>query len=227
MPNRHGTQRQSATQWAGERARNALNRTVNVWRALDRDQRIAGVAALALFVSLFLPWFQQTGINLRGQPTSIELTGFAIFTFIEASVLLVAGGILLMLFARGERRPFHLPGGDGLVISVGGAWIFILLTARVINKPEQVHIGTGVDWGLALAFAAAAALVFTGIRIRTRHRPEPPLPAAVIPTPRRAPDRGSEPTTEEQLVIDFNNPRRPGTGNPPPPTPRRPSPPRD
>lgn len=219
--------RQPAGEWAAQLIRNAITRTTNVWRALDRDQRIAAIAALALFVSLFLPWFQQNGLDVRNRPTSIELTGFAIFTFIEASVLVVAGGILVLLFARGERRPFHLPGGDGTVIAVGGAWVFILLTSRVIYRPEHVGIDTGVDWGLALAFAAAAALLFIGIRIRTRHHPEPPLPAAVIPVPPRAPDTGREPTTEEQLVIDFNAPKPPGGGTPAKPTPRKPSPPRD
>lgn len=224
-PRRRGGQ--SPLDWAASRVRNAILRTHDVWRMLDREQRVAAIAAIALFASLFLPWFQQTGIDLKGKATAIELSGFAIFTFIEASVLLVAAGILLLLFARGERRPFHLPGGDGLIIALGGAWVFILLTTRVIYKPEHVGIDTGVDWGLALAFTASATLLFIGIRIRTRHRPEPPLPAAVIPAPRRAPDRRRDPTTDEQLAIDFNAPPAPGSGGQARPTPRRPLPPRD
>ena len=205
----------------GELLRNAVTRTVCVWRELVIEQRVAAIAAITLFASLFLPWFQQTSPK-----ASASINGFAAFTFIEGSVLLVAVGILVLLFARGEKRPFHLPGGDGAVIAVGGAWVFILLSTRIFNKPEQSGVTTGIDWGLGLAFVASIALIFAGIRMRTVHRPEPPNPAAspirrpagpdsrspviTVPAPSATNDGSTDDPTEEQLAMPFNDPRRPG-----------------
>ena len=73
---------------------------------------------------MFLPWYQQTGFLVRrGGTQKVEdsLIAFQSWGFVEASILLVALAVLLLLFLRGERRAFHLPFGDGLVIAAGGA----------------------------------------------------------------------------------------------------------
>ena len=43
------------------------------------------------------------------------------FSFVEAGVLLLAGGVLALLFARAEGMRFHLPFGDGTVIAGAGS----------------------------------------------------------------------------------------------------------
>jgi hypothetical protein len=165
-----------------------LRRTVAAWRVLDTNQRLAATAAIALFVSLFLPWFQQTGVpNINGGVVSITLDGFEAFTFIEASALVVAGGVIALLFGRGERRPFHLPGGDGAVIAAGGAWMFLLLGIRwTFYKPVHVWADTGPSWGMGIAFAASAALVLLGLRIRVQHHPEPGVAEQATDAPAQA-----------------------------------------
>jgi len=163
---------------AGEAARGARGRLGGAWRGLDRNQRTAGVAAIALIVALVLPWYQQTGIA-DGRPVDQALSGFGVFGFVEGAILLVAAGVLLLLFARGERRAFHLPGGDGAVILAAGMWVLLLLIWRIFDRPEPTGVQTGIEWGFLFAFAAAVLLAFAGARIRSAHRPEPPLPAAM------------------------------------------------
>ena len=157
-----------------------LTRIARAVRALDPDQRLAGLAALGLLVAMVLPWYTLQAVDPRTrQITTNAVSAFGTFTFVEAAVLLVAAGVLALLFARGERRAFHLPGGDGTVILVAGAWAAVLLLWRVFDRPEVDRALTvGIQWGFFFAFLAAAALGAAGWRIRAAGRPEPPNPVA-------------------------------------------------
>ncbi|MDQ3741402.1 MAG: hypothetical protein M3389_10730, partial [Actinomycetota bacterium] len=153
-----------------------LGRVRGAWRALDSDQRWAGLAAIALLATMFLPWYQKS-VAVGRDLASENLSAFGVFTFVEAAVLLVALGVFLLLFARGEKRAFHLPGGDGTVILGAGLWAGLLLLWRVFDRPDVEGQGAtiGITWGFFFAFLAAAALAATGWRIRAAGRPEPPL----------------------------------------------------
>src|SRR3954449_8198356 len=140
---------------------------------------MAAVAALVLVLSMGLPWYQRTvdpgsGSGLASQ----SLNAFGVFTFVEAAILLVACGVLYLLWARMQGKAFHLPGGDGLVIMLAGGWAALLLIWRVFDRPgdEQPGVVVGVQWGFIVALAAAGALVAAGARVRAAHRPEPPHP---------------------------------------------------
>jgi len=155
------------------------NRVQQALRALDAEQRLAGLAALALTVTLFLPWYQVS--VARGNAfVDSSRSAFGVFSFVEAAVLLVAAGVLALLFARGERKGFHLPGGDGTVILAAGAWAAVLLLWRVFDRPDVEGRGVtvGIQWGFFFAFIAAAALALAGWRMRQANHPEPPNPAA-------------------------------------------------
>jgi hypothetical protein len=154
-------------------------------RALDPDQRLAGIAAVALLVTLFLPWYQKSVAVGNSGLDSQNLTAFGVFSFVEAAVMLVALAVFVLLFARAERRAFHLPGGDGTVILAAGAWAAVLLLWRVFDRPDVEGVGAtvGITWGFFFAFVAAAALAGAGWRIRQAGRPEPPNPAADAPSP--------------------------------------------
>jgi hypothetical protein len=165
-------------------------------RALDPDQRLAGMAAVALLVTLFLPWYEATLVE-RGRGATVTFNAFDVLSFVEAAITLVALGVFALLFARGERKGFHLPGGDGTVILAAGAWSAVLLLWRVFDRPDVDRaVQVGVTWGFFFAFLAAAALAGAGWRIRHAARPEPPNPAAepgpaatpeASPSPRRSP----------------------------------------
>jgi len=170
---------------AAQRARSGPTRLVRAWRVLPHESRLAALAALALFLTLFLPWYQVTLIApskaAKLESASATITGWGAFSFVEAAVLLIAAGVLTLLFQRAEGRAFHLPGGDGGVITAAGLWTCVLIVWRVFDKQGAATHGpsatsSGVEWGIFIALAAAAFLAYSGSRIRAAHRPEPPLP---------------------------------------------------
>jgi hypothetical protein len=160
------------------------------WRSLAPDRRLAALASIGLFLTLFLDWYQVTVIA-RGQSgalqsQSIALTGWGAFSFVEAAVLLVAAGVLTLLHRRAQGRAFHLPGGDGTVIAAAGAWTCLLIIWRIFDKQGTNVTGpgattSGIEWGIFVALAVAALLAYAGSRIRAANQPEPPLPGERVP----------------------------------------------
>ena len=199
-----------------------VGRLQHAVRALDAEQRLAGLAALALTVTLFLPWYQVS--VARGSAFfDSNRTAFGVFSFVEAAVLLVAAGVLALLFARGERKGFHLPGGDGTAIMLAGGWAVLLLVWRLFDTPESPDTEFGLQWGIFVALGVAGLLTAAGARVRAAHRPEPPNPAADDagwehpPPPERRPERRPrEPTAVTEALRD-----RPGWEGEPPDAPGR------
>ena len=167
-----------------------LSRLQRALKALDAEQRLAGLAAIALAFTMFLPWYS-VSVARGSQFVGDSRSAFGVFSFVEAAVLVVALGVLALLFARGERRGFHLPGGDGTVILAAGAWAALLLLFRVFDRPNVDGRGVtvGITWGFFFAFLAAAALAVAGLRMRQAGNPEPPNPAAEEPLWSDAPAR--------------------------------------
>jgi hypothetical protein len=170
---------------AARRVGSGTSRLVRAWKALPNESRLAAYASGALFFTLFLPWYQVTLIapakSKALQSASASITGWGAFSFVEAAVLLVAAGVLTLLFQRAEGRAFHLPGGDGGVILAAGLWTCVLIVWRIFDKQGATTSGpsattSGIEWGIFVALAAAAFLAYAGSRIRAAHRPEPPLP---------------------------------------------------
>lgn len=182
---------------AGQRMSSASVRVMRAWRRLPYERRLAAVASLALFVTLFLPWYQETVIaggitSLRS--ASVSLTGWGAFSFVEAAVLLVAAGVLTLLFIRAEGQAFHVPGGDGGVITAAGLWTCALIIWRMFDKEGTTGHGqyattTGIEWGIFVALAVAGLLAYSGSRIRSAHEPEPALPGEGEPTSEAVRDR--------------------------------------
>src|SRR4051812_44885482 len=108
-----------------------MRRLTAAWNALDRHQHLAALAAVGLLVSMFLPWYEKNVYDprLRGF-ASDNVSAFGAVSFVEAAVFLVAAGVLVLLFARAERRDFALPGGDGTVVFAAGLWAAVLIFWR-------------------------------------------------------------------------------------------------
>ncbi len=205
--------RMSSGRGAGEAQRvgSPPARMIRVWRGLPRERRLAALACVGLFLTLFLPWYQETvfanGVSTLRSASS-SLTGWGAFSFVEAAVLLVAASVLLLLFVRAEGQAFHVPGGDGGVITAAGVWTCALIVWRIFDKQGtsrhgQIAYTSGIEWGIFVALAVAALLAYAGSLIRLAHEPEPPLPgeresadaSARPPAPRLAAPRraGDEP----------------------------------
>jgi hypothetical protein len=167
---------------ADPESRSSGSRIVHAWEALDRDRRLAAGAALALFATMFLPWYQQNAVVTAAKTAPLvsrNLNAFQVFSFIEAAVLLVAVAVLFLLYMRAEGYAFRLPGGDGGVVLAAGLWSALLLILRLFDKPgisqHGVAANVGVQWGIFFALAAAGLLAYAGSRMRAAQRPEPPL----------------------------------------------------
>jgi hypothetical protein len=184
-------------------ARALIGRLADAWRALGRDERLAALTSLGLFVTMLLPWYSKTVIvRTRGGGTGTQsLNAFQAFSFVEAAVLLVSAGVLALLFARAEEREFHLPGGDGTIVMIAGAWTALLIFYRMLDQPslhgnEKLVSSVGVKWGIFIALLVALGLSYVGKRIRAAEH-EPPL--------RRSPEDRSpeaEPARPRQTVAD-------------------------
>lgn len=159
-----------------------MSRLARDWRALTREQRLAAGAAVALFGTMLLPWYQQNAVVSASRTAPLQsrnLNAFQAFSFIEAAVLLVAVAVVYLMYARAEGREFHLPGSDGAVVMAAGLWTALLLVIRLFDKPSitahGVAANVGVQWGIFFALGAAGLLAYAGSRMRAERRPEPPL----------------------------------------------------
>jgi hypothetical protein len=159
-------------------------RALRAARLLNAEQRAAAAAAVLLIVSTFGP-----------------------FSFVEAGELLLAGGVLALLFARAEGKRFHLPFGDGTVIATAGVWAGALIVARLFDRPLGQNL---------LALGCAAILFLAGARERAK-RPADDLPPEHDPPPNRArrrprrPGAASEAATEPLPPPEFT-PYEPRSG---------------
>jgi hypothetical protein len=182
-------------------------------RELPTELRNAGIAAAVLALTLFLPWYTQSYVP-EGSREFVKrnVSAFGVFTFVEAAVLLVAAAVLFLIWARAERKGFHLPGGDGTAISVAGGWALLLLVWRLFDKPDSGDPSTdyGLQWGIFAALAAAGALLAMGLRVRAVDRPEPPNPAADEPPP-----RPRRPRVDSTAVTEVIGERPDWSGEPP------------
>jgi hypothetical protein len=197
-------------------------------RELPPELRNAGIAAAALALTLFLPWYTQSYVP-EGSREFVKrnVSAFGVFSFVEAAVLLVAAAVLFLIWARSEGKAFHLPGGDGTAIMLAGGWAVLLLVWRLFDKPNAPNPSEdyGLQWGIAAALAAAAALFAMGVRVRAVHRPEPPNPAAEDPEPPpprapRPPRRRTESTAVTEVLGESPDwsgdvPEPPGRTRPP------------
>lgn len=159
-----------------ERAVDGAIRLGRVWKALSRERRTAVIAAGALWLALFLPWYQASVVS-RGAKThstisvSESLSGWAAFSAVQALLLILSLGTVLLIFLRAEGRVAPVPGGDGWTVTVAGALSVFLVILGLFNAPSpasrgQYVLSTGLEWGIFVALLAAVGLTWAGGRIR-------------------------------------------------------------
>jgi hypothetical protein len=198
-----------------------MTRLSRAWAGLSREGRIAAVAALALLLTMFLPWYQlQSPSRNNGPPYIHNINAFGDVSFVEAAIFLVAAGVLTLLLARAEGREFNLPGGDGTIVAIAGGWAGLLIFYRVFSRPAGHGYPVGIQWGFFLAFVAAGGLAYAGWRMRHGERPEPPAsrrrvrtrppaetdpferpPGPEPPAPPERRERRPDPETDETSLI--------------------------
>jgi hypothetical protein len=193
-----------------------VTRLSEAWATLDRERRIAAVAAIALLVTMFLPWYGLQSLNRKtGVINSHNINAFGDVSFVEAAIFLVAVGVLALLLARAEGRNFNMPGGDGTIIALAGGWAGLLIFYRVFDRPGGNGYPVGIQWGFFLAFVASGSLAYAGWRMRSSERPQMPVRRR-----HRDPPPGSEgsaardegpaqpPETDETSLVAVGGARR-------------------
>ena len=125
-------------------------RVGRAWRALHPEQRLAAIAALAVLLSMFLPWYEVTTsfADGSGRPASGSVTrsafGVSPSSRRRSSWSPWRPGAAVR--PRREQR-FHLPGGDGTVILAAGLWVVFLIFFRQIDKPDIEQSGAVAGHG--------------------------------------------------------------------------------
>jgi hypothetical protein len=173
-----------------------LSRIGRDWRALTSEQRLAAIAALLLLLSMLLPWYQETGN-----------------AFVEAAIFVVVVGVIALLWARAERKAFHLPGGDGTIVMGAGLWVMFLIFFRQLDKPNGrkeglIQTSIGVQWGIFIAFLLGALLAYSGYRLRAAHVPEPVTDDAPPPEPK--PEEAPPDKPDDASTVVARRRRPPG-----------------
>jgi hypothetical protein len=173
----------SDTTAAMQRIGSGAGRVARAWRTLTRERRLAALSAIALFLSLFLPWYQVTVVTgSRGSTVvsaGLTVSGWGSFGFVEAVVLLVAGAVLGLLFVRSEGRALPLPEFDGEAILAAGGFSAFLVVWRIFDRQGASGHGqfatvSGIEWGIIIALVATILLTYAGSRIRAAHQPQSP-----------------------------------------------------
>jgi hypothetical protein len=116
--------------------------------------------------------------------------------------------VLVLLFARAERRVFHLPGSDGTIVTIAGCWAALLIFYRVFSRPDGNGYPVGIQWGFFLAFIAAGGLAYAGWRMRALAAPEPPLVRRTRRSPSSAPHQGAVENEATVVVPSAPSPAR-------------------
>jgi hypothetical protein len=200
-----------------------MTRLAHAWRAMTPEQHLGAVAAFALLVTMFFPWYGLQSLNRKtGAIYSHNISAFGDVSFVEAAIFLVAAGVLAMLVARAEGRDFQMPGGDGMIVLIAGSWAGLLIFYRVFSRPDGNGYPVGIEWGFFLAFVAAGGLAFAGLRMRASEQPGAPLLRSRRRPP-RTPPREPAPRSAAVIAVDEPDvaPARPAV--PSPPARRRPS----
>jgi protein-S-isoprenylcysteine O-methyltransferase Ste14 len=213
-----------------------MHRLTAAWSAMTLRQRHAIFAAAGLLITMLLPWYSLQSVDRHTDTIqSASINAFGDVSFVEAAVFLVAAGVIVLLFARAEGRRFQMPGGDGLIVTIAGAWAALLIFYRVFSRPPGNGYPVGIEWGFFLAFIAAGALTYTGWRIKAAEAPLAPArrperraatAAAQAPEAAPAPRRTATPVAarprseEESGQLSLEEPQPRPRFPPAPPRPR-------
>lgn len=126
---------------------------------LSTGEKIAGVAAILLFISMFLAWFGfETPGNELGISASFTINAWESFDFIDLVLLVTVIVTLGAVLAQASDSDIDFPLLP--VVAVLGGLSTLLVLYRIIDPPGELDREFGVFLGLILS----ALLAYGGYR---------------------------------------------------------------
>jgi hypothetical protein len=173
-------------------------------RRLRAGEIVLAVSGVALFVALFLPWYEASALGLfddiKRSTGSKQLTGWEALGAIDVILALLAACALSVTVVTAVQRVAAVPIALDAMITVLGLAAVVLVLVRVLAIPD---VATGREVGVWLALAAAAGILVGGAVAMRDERLSPegrytdatgrpiPKPPEIEPLP--APPRGGTP----------------------------------
>jgi hypothetical protein len=164
-------------------------------RRLRVGEWLAAVSGVALFVSLFLPWYGPKGYGaggvcvaryadvIRGVAACTHASGWESLSAIDVLLALVAAsGVLLAVVTATQPVPAVPIAVSALVSLVGLAGVLLVLL-RALAIPDWAG---SREWGLWLGLASAVGII-AGAMLAMREETLPgaaPVEIEVVPAPR-------------------------------------------
>jgi len=132
-------------------------------------EMVAGVAAGALFIFMFFPWYGASAQVSGGKVSVPSANAWQAFSFIDVLLFLVVAVTVGLVLARAaDAIPPNLPAPAGLIVAAAGGLAVLLILFRLVFTPGEDVVGFGVQVevgrkiGVFLGLLAAAAIAFGG-----------------------------------------------------------------
>jgi len=137
-------------------------------RPLSPAERIVGAGALAVFVSLLLPWY---GIALGN---GLSVTGLDRFGFAHAALLITVGAAIFLVAREASGRAMPRPLRAAELVAVAGTWGALLCFFLMADQPDELAGRPDVQlrYGIFVALGGCLAIVVGGLRMRVEHPSE-------------------------------------------------------
>ena len=141
---------------------------------------MSAVAALTLWITMFLPWYSVTAAK---GVAGASLSAWSAFGLVQVLVLAVSLGTLVLLFVRGERRALGDQSADtALLVTILGSIAALAVFWGIFDRPGgALAIASGIEWGIVIALLAAIWLAWTGFSVYRRDRGGSPATTVVEP----------------------------------------------
>jgi outer membrane biosynthesis protein TonB len=180
---------------------------------LRTGEKIAGVAAVLLFIDMFLKWYGVKGVD-------ITISAWKVFSYTDLLMLLLILAALALVFIRGSGRTVQLPASLPLIVAGLGALTAIVVLLRLFDQPgpnELVTVRLFAYIGFLLVLAITYGAIQAGGGVDTMRAEAEAL------TP-NAPAGGSSGSGEPPRPAGASSVAEP-QGPPPPAAPAAPAPP--
>jgi hypothetical protein len=138
---------------------------------LNQGEKIAGIAGIILFISLFLAWYgggsfsgtvNGVAVNVSGGGGSAS--GWQSLSIIDLIIALTAIAAIASAVLAANQSDVGLPVAMSSVVAGLGAFCVLLILFRIIDKPFDAPDGVdiGLKWGIFVSLIAAGAVTYGG-----------------------------------------------------------------